>query len=160
MTTYTTAEFKAAVEAGLPAGYYVSRKTPPARSMSKTATWVVEGHGWSTKRDESPALLPEHLIREAVAHAEAAPVRAERAVIAEAQAAVEAAHRQQLNDLSLLHGPRATANQIDYILKLLAARERSGEGGGFMAGPTDRAGIERMSFADASAYIDSLKGQY
>lgn len=156
----TPSEFAAAVQAGLPAGYTVTRKTPPARSMSRTATWVVEGHGWSTRRDESPALLPEHLVAEAVKHAEAAPARAEAAVLVAAAAAVEKAHREELADLRLLHGPRATERQVEYILRLLAARERQGEGGGFMAGPTDRAGIERMSAADASAYIDSLKGNY
>lgn len=156
----TPAEFKAAVEAELPAGYYVSRKAPPSRSMSKTATWVVEGHGWSARRDESPALLPAHLIAAAIAHAEAAPARAEAAVLAAAEAAVEQARQQDLADLRLLEGPRATERQVEYILKLLAARERQGEGGGFMAGPTDRAGIERMSAADASMYIDSLKGNY
>ncbi|GLF95200.1 hypothetical protein SYYSPA8_12905 [Streptomyces yaizuensis] len=29
-----------------------------------------------------------------------------------------------------------------------------------MTGPTDRAGIERMTAADASSYISSLKGDY
>lgn len=156
----TPAEFEAAVRAGLPAGYYVRRQVPPARSMSRTATWVIEGHGWKMSRIESPNLLPEHLIRDAVAHAAKAPERAEAAVIAAAEAEVEKARKQELADLALLHGPRATAKQVDYIMRLLAARKRSGEGGGFMTGPTDRAGVERLSAADASAYIDSLKGAY
>ncbi|MBB5110107.1 hypothetical protein [Streptomyces spectabilis] len=54
----------------------------------------------------------------------------------------------------------ATPRQADYILQLLALRERLGEEGGFMTGPTTRAGIEELSKAGASAYIDSLKGSY
>jgi hypothetical protein len=54
----------------------------------------------------------------------------------------------------------ATARQIDHILRLLAMRQRSGEGGGFMTGPTTREGVARLSVADASAYIDSLSGNY
>jgi len=54
----------------------------------------------------------------------------------------------------------ATERQISYILDLLAQRRRSGEGGGFFNGPTDRAGIAALSRSEASAYIDSLKGDY
>ncbi|MFI8201112.1 hypothetical protein ACIF6K_32070 [Streptomyces sp. NPDC085942] len=54
----------------------------------------------------------------------------------------------------------ATDRQVEYILSLLAARRRSGEGGGFMFGPTDRAGIAQLTREDASSYIDSLKGTY
>ncbi|WP_030888201.1 hypothetical protein [Streptomyces sp. NRRL S-1868] len=54
----------------------------------------------------------------------------------------------------------ATERQVSYILDLLAKRRRSGEGGGFLTGPTTRAGIAKMSRSEASAYIDSLKGDY
>ncbi|MEU3978365.1 hypothetical protein [Streptomyces bacillaris] len=54
----------------------------------------------------------------------------------------------------------ATPRQVEYILGLLAERGRSGEGGGFMTGPTDRAGIEKLTSDAASRYIDSLKGTY
>lgn len=54
----------------------------------------------------------------------------------------------------------ATPRQINYILDLLAQRSRTGEEGGFMTGPTDRAGIDKMTRSVASAYIDSLKGAY
>lgn len=54
----------------------------------------------------------------------------------------------------------ATGSQVDLIMTLLAARRRSGEGGGFFVGPTDRVGVARLSRADASAYIDSLRGSY
>jgi hypothetical protein len=57
-------------------------------------------------------------------------------------------------------GELATPRQVDYILQLLQAREYSGEGGGFFVGPKDRAGIEELSKAQASAYIRSLKGDY
>lgn len=54
----------------------------------------------------------------------------------------------------------ATEAQIAYILDLLARRRRTGEAGGFFDGPTDRAQIAAMSRSEASAYIDSLKGEY
>lgn len=54
----------------------------------------------------------------------------------------------------------ATPRQVSYILSLLAARQRNGDGGGFMTGPTDRAGIEQMTRREASTYIDSLRENY
>ncbi|WP_338683979.1 hypothetical protein QD712_25940 [Streptomyces acidiscabies] len=54
----------------------------------------------------------------------------------------------------------ATQSQIDYILNLLARRTRTGEGGGFFDGPADRAGIAALSRSEASAYVNSLKGEY
>ncbi|NJQ04309.1 helix-turn-helix domain-containing protein [Streptomyces lonarensis] len=54
----------------------------------------------------------------------------------------------------------ATDRQIDYILKILAWRERHGESDGFMHGPTDRAGIARLTKQAASTYITSLTGSY
>lgn len=54
----------------------------------------------------------------------------------------------------------ATADQVDLILTLLRERARSGEGGGFYSGATDRAGIARMTRDQASSYINSLRGDY
>lgn len=54
----------------------------------------------------------------------------------------------------------ASQRQVDYIMKLLDRRRRSGEGGGFMTGPTHRAGVASMSSTEASAYIRSLTGDY
>lgn len=54
----------------------------------------------------------------------------------------------------------ATDRQVDFILSLLSERRRTGEGGGFQTGPTDRAGIEKLTRGQASTYIDSLKGTY
>jgi hypothetical protein len=54
----------------------------------------------------------------------------------------------------------ATDAQVKTIMKLLARRERSGEGGGFFSGPTDPGGVANLSTSDASAYITSLRGDY
>ncbi|GGV58674.1 hypothetical protein GCM10010245_91820 [Streptomyces spectabilis] len=70
------------------------------------------------------------------------------------------ARAEHLTELQRTKGTLATPRQADYILQLLALRERLGEEGGFMTGPTTRAGIEELSKAGASAYIDSLKGSY
>lgn len=80
--------------------------------------------------------------------------QAEKAQAAKAGAAAQAAFKRRQATL------RPTDRQVDYILNLLARRARSGEGGGFFTGPTDRAGIAKLSRGDASAYIDSLTGNY
>lgn len=54
----------------------------------------------------------------------------------------------------------ATPRQVGYIVALLRERAKSGEGGGFMVGPTETAEIRKMSKRDASAYINSLRGDY
>ncbi|MER5882731.1 hypothetical protein ABT160_02765 [Streptomyces sp. NPDC001941] len=56
--------------------------------------------------------------------------------------------------------PMVTPKQVDFILSLLDQRRRSGDGGGFMSGPTDRAGIEGLTRREASTYITSLKEDY
>lgn len=104
------------------------------------------------------------LIRRATEHAQGAEARitakAERDIIEAAEAAVREARAAQLDEIRRTKGELATPKQVEYIVQLLAARERSGEGGGFFYGPTDRAGIEEMSKIDASSYITSLKGDY
>lgn len=56
----------------------------------------------------------------------------------------------------------ATASQVDYIMTLLDRRQRDGLADvvGFTTGPTTRQGVARMTRRAASAYIDSLKGEY
>ena len=64
--------------------------------------------------------------------------------------------------------PLATGNQVDYIVSLLSRRTYSGEGGGFMStnglyhedGTINRAAIAAMTRRNASALIDSLRGNY
>lgn len=81
--------------------------------------------------------------------------QADRARVAREGAVARAAREEARN-----RPGTAQPRQVDYIMDLLARRRRSGEGGGFMVGPTDRAGVARMSEADASAYISSLTGDY
>jgi len=80
--------------------------------------------------------------------------QAERARAEREGAAAEAAWREQQTKV------RASDRQVDYIMNLLARRRRNGDGGGFFSGPTDRAGVAKLSRADASAYIDSLTDNY
>ena len=54
--------------------------------------------------------------------------------------------------------PLATEKQIAFIMRLID-QGRADEGG-FITGPTDRAGVARMTRRQASAYIDSLTGSY
>ncbi|MFD4830109.1 hypothetical protein ACFWPV_09680 [Streptomyces uncialis] len=54
----------------------------------------------------------------------------------------------------------ATDRQVTYILDLLAERERTGDVGGFMTGPTNQHGIEQMTRREASLYITLLTGAY
>ena len=54
----------------------------------------------------------------------------------------------------------ATPRQVNYILDLLAQRDRDGDASRVLHGPTDEAGVEQLTRSEASTYIDSLKGDY
>lgn len=62
----------------------------------------------------------------------------------------------------------ATDGQVDYLVKLLGRRSRSGEGGGFMstsglydqAGNVDRGAVEALTAQQANQLLDSLTGRY
>lgn len=62
----------------------------------------------------------------------------------------------------------ATGPQIDYVVKLLARRATSGEGGGFVStaglydadGNIDRAAVAALTQSQASTLIDSLTNRY
>ena len=54
----------------------------------------------------------------------------------------------------------ASGRQVDYIMSLLARRQRDGATTGFMSGPTTRQGVEALSRREASTYIDSLTERY
>lgn len=163
-----------------PPGYRLESASYPARSMrSGRRYWLITGgsqedpasmrHTW----DEDTKVAdtwPEGttwldvLISLVNRHAEGAPARiqrkAEQDAVAAAETAVREAREAQLSAARAKKGELATVRQVDYILQLLAVRERTGEGGGFFYGPTDRAGIEELSKAEASTYITSLKGDY
>lgn len=83
----------------------------------------------------------------------------QRRQASKAQAARESAAESAAWAIRAAKSP-ATSRQVDYIMNLLARRARSGEGGGFMTGPTSRAEVRKMSQGDASAYITSLTGDY
>jgi hypothetical protein len=173
------AEFYTRFYENTPAGFRIDKSLPRARSMDHTPKWLLTG---CTENDPQSVRLTlptdwtpqgtwpadttqvDVLIRWANQHAEGAAQRiqakAEQDAIEAAEAAVREAREAQLEEARRQKGPLATPRQVDFILKLLARRERTGEGGGFFYGPTDSAGIEEMSKADASTYITSLKGDY
>src|SRR5205085_1046104 len=58
--------------------------------------------------------------------------------------------------------PRGSVSdaQVALIHKLLIKKIRSGTNDGFMTGPTTHSGILSLSREQASAYINSLRGDY
>jgi hypothetical protein len=178
--TRETAEFHCAFVNGTLSGYRISREIPRSGSVNRTAYWLLTGsitddpsttrQSLGTDWTQEGTSWPEGtgqvdvLIRWANQHAEGAAGRiakkAEKDAIEAAEAAVREAREAQLAEARATKGELATVRQVDYILQLLAAREQSGEGGGFYIGPRDRAGIEELSKGEASLYITSLKGDY
>lgn len=168
-----TAEFYAKFYENTPSGYYLELKPPRANAMFSTSQWIVTGsHGedpdtlkmyLDADRDGAIPII-DILIGWVTRHAEGAAQRiadkAERDAVAAAEAVVREARESHLAAIRRQKGELATPRQVEFILQLLAARERSGEGGGFFNGPTDRVGIEELSKGEASLYIDSLKGDY
>lgn len=88
--------------------------------------------------------------------------------ISELLVQIELRKEQQAAKAAPTREPLATGNQIDYIVSLLSRRTRAGEGGGFMStqglyredGTINRAAIAAMTRRNASALIDSLRGNY
>lgn len=169
------AETGAAILNALPEGYYVAKhEVRYQRSSINTNHWVWRLAGGDSNDPQSVRgdvrigtdkdAAVEYLVRSAKTHAAGTADRiakkAEADAIAAAEATVREACEAQLAEARATKGPLATPRQVDYILNLLAQRERTGEGGGFFYGPTDRAGIELLSKSDASTYITSLKGDY
>lgn len=171
------AEIAAGVLEQLPEEYRFAKREVRYHSSSISSNhWVWEVTGGINRdpeqlkasiRVDTASSVEEvitNLLKNVHAHAEGATDRiakkAEQDAIAAAEATVRKARAEQLAEARRTKGPLATPKQVDYILQLLSRRERTGEGGGFFYGPTDRAGIEEMSKADASTYITSLKGDY
>ncbi|MFE9250746.1 hypothetical protein [Streptomyces sp. NPDC007088] len=151
--------------------YHIRLRRPPARSISPSPWWEITGG-----EDDDPAHLKRRLpvtrsdtyalstcdvlIMWAQQHAAGATARVikhgQRKLAEAAEAAARRARAKRLAEAARLKGPLATDRQVDYILTLLARRERNGECGGSFAGPTTRAGLEEMSRSQASACIVSL----
>lgn len=112
------------------------------------------GHDGAAKRAAASKMTAPEL-RKFVADVKEYQRRQER----QTRAAQDGAAAQAAHERSRASAP-ASPRQVDYIMTLLSRRRRSGQGGGFFAGPTDRAGLAKLSQADASAYIDSLRDEY
>jgi hypothetical protein len=162
-----------------PDEYWIKRDSHPVRSIKRGQYWKINGGRNGDPVDVSfmwddgaevkgnwpeGATAVDVLVTVALRHAEGADARiaqkAEKDAITAAESAVREAREAQLAEIASRKGTLATERQVDYILQLLAAREISGEGGGFFSGPTNRAGIEELSKVEASRYISSLKGDY
>lgn len=169
------AETGAALLNALPDGYYVRKhEVRYHRSSINQNHWVWRLAGGDdndpqdvrgdrpldAERDEAVDYLVRCATSHAAGTADRIRAKAEQDAIDAAESAVREVREQQLEEARRTKGPLATPRQVDFILQLLARREHLGEGGGFFYGPTDRAGIEEMSKADASTYITSLKGDY
>lgn len=168
------AEFYARFYENTPAGFRIEKTIPRAGRMDRSTYWRVTGSTEGDPRnldmkinaDENPfeTAKVDILINWVNQYVAGAPERiakkAEQDAIAAAEATVREAREAQLEEARRQKGPLATPRQVEYILQLLDRRQRTGEGGGFFYGPTDRAGIEEMSKAEASTYITSLKGNY
>lgn len=150
----------------------------PRPSVSATVTDPDTGetatvnHCWNeTEARERAAALIERIRsgEHATMLANSAAARVIRAgEHAKAEAATKAAQAATQAVDPASQEPTATGNQIEYIVSLLARRARSGEGGGFMStrglyrkdGTIDRTAIAAMTRRNASALIDSLRGNY
>lgn len=145
----------------LPAGYTLQYSYTEKQGLTTLPPrWVVSKGGGHTK---SPEYLRSHdedidvVIGIAQRHAAAAPKRAEQAAIQEAETAL----REAQAAIAAERGPLATPPQVDHIMRLLARREYNGDGGGFIiGGPATRGEVARLTKAEASLYIDSLKEDY
>ncbi|MBD0743619.1 hypothetical protein [Streptomyces sp. CBMA152] len=179
-STRNRAEFYAEFYERTPEGYRLEYYRPPARSIGVDPEWQVKGGLTGDPRDINAKLpadwtsegtkwaegttLVDALVSWVERHTAGAAQRiqeqAEKDAIEAAEEAVREARREQLAEAQRQKGALATPRQVDYIVQLLAVRERTGEGGGFFIGPKDRAGIELLSKAEASSYSTSLKGDY
>lgn len=170
------AEIHAAFVNRTPAEYRVTREFYPARSIRSGYYWKARGaragdptdfnHKWDDGQEVKGNNWPSShtpvdvLISLALRHAEGADARIAKQAEADAIAAAEAAVREARQAQLAEAGELATPRQVEYILRLLAARERSGEGGGFFVGPKTRGDIALLSKGAASTYITSLTGNY
>jgi hypothetical protein len=141
-----------------PDGYEVLYHVPRRGSMSTNPTFQVTGPSYQSIKAEDPRTLIPH-VQHAV-HGQQA--RIDRANDTAARAAADQIERdlatqaeQVRDELGL-----ATPKQVSYIMRLLATRARSGDGGGFFAGPTTIEDVRAMTKSDASTYITSLTERY
>lgn len=169
------AETAAAITEALPESYWIRKHQVRYHSSSINSNyWVLRLEGGDnddpqdvrcdvrlgTDREIAVQQMTAAAEKHAAGSADRIREKADREAIAAAEATVREAREAQLAEARRQKGPLATPRQVEFILQLLDRRERTGEGGGFFYGPTDRAGIEEMSKADASTYITSLKGDY
>lgn len=141
----------------MPPGYDVSYYVP-----RRGEHFSGRKEGWRVEAPGSPAVTfaTANEVHAYVAVRKAAPPKPP--VVVESVKAPAVKHVEPAQPKAhLIPGERAVSQrQVDYIMTLLARRRRSGEGGGFMTGPTHRAGVAGMSSTTASAYIRSLTSDY
>lgn len=136
-------------------------RTGPATQL--TAHWWIKIGKHSRQLEESNDLIAPVHVRSSLTDDEirtkAEGLEAKWSEMAEAarQVATEKhAEREMAEAIERVQETLATPKQVDYIMTLL----RKHEGGGYMTGPTTREGVAALDRQTASAYIDSLKGEY
>ncbi|ROO82554.1 hypothetical protein EDD29_0034 [Actinocorallia herbida] len=160
------AEIVAAFLNGTPDDYRIERNLHKGRHF-----WLITGaapgdpgelKSRTFEDDQKPAdTVSAALIRKVTDHVAGIDRRVAAQADADAKAAEQEAEADRRRALEAEKGPLATPRQVDFIMELLADRQRTGDGGGFyFGGPTTRKGVAEMSKREASMYITSLKGDY
>lgn len=157
-TSRERAEAVAALVELLPGGYQLNYAVQRAGSMNSNYGWYLTGPAWKSIYSADPTALIVHLqyaIEGEAARVAKANAKANEQAAAKIEREMAATAEQIRQEMDL-----ATDKQVGYIMTLLAKRARTGDGGGFMSGPTTIEGVRAMKRADASLYIDSLTERY
>lgn len=158
-TTINGTEYKVSVfgSIDITADYYIKY----AEEVRTRRGILKQRAGWNVYHNEGSSPMSEHGEDQAAAEESARKLqvaRDERAAAKKAEQVKADAAAAEREQLTATKGPLATPRQIDYIMTLLA-QGRHHEGG-FYVGPTTHTEIAKLSKAEASAYITSLKGTY
>lgn len=152
---------EAALNRSLPAGYSAHYQPARAGAIGAISGYrVTTPNGESSPKLDTPADVRSYVLgHQKRAHSVQATVTPAKKPWSIAEANREFRANQAAQDAKSPRGSVSDA-QVALIHKLLIKKIRSGTNDGFMTGPTTRAGILSLSREQASAYINSLSGNY